>query len=365
MKVYCFKLYRTKKLRKLHKEINIAGLIYNHCIALHKRYFKLYKKQLSVNRLKIHLTKLRNRLEYMKIIGAQTVQDIAERIDKAYKLFFRNLKHNIHTSLPKFKKVKKYKSFTLKQSGYKFIDNNKIKINKCVYKYSKSRDIKGKVKALVVKRDNLGDIYIYAVCDVEQKKILARTGESVGFDFGLKKFLTASNGKDKISPMFFKTSASAIKSANIKLSHKNKESNNYQKAKNALARLHKRIANMRHDYHWKLANEIVREYAIICIEDLNIKGMQKLYGRKINDLGYSRFIKILKYKAEQEGSIVIEVNRYFASSQICSYCKFKNSEMKNLRIRKWNCPNCKAIHDRDRNAAINIKLEGERLLRAI
>ena len=111
MKTYCFKLYDSKRNRKLHSQINAAGLVYNHCIALHKRYYRLFGKSLNIYRLQKHLSKLKkiSRFTYLKEIGSQAVQDITQRIDKAYKLFFRNLKHKIRTAPPSFKKIKKYK----------------------------------------------------------------------------------------------------------------------------------------------------------------------------------------------------------------------------------------------------------------
>lgn len=301
IRTYSFKLYSSKKNRKLHKQIDIAALVYNHCIALHRRYYRLFKKSLNANRLKKHLTKLKRlpKFSYMLEIGSQSVQDVVERIDRAYRLFFNNLKSKIRTAPPSFKKVSKYKSFTLKQAGYKFLDGNKLKIGKTIYKYLKSREIEGRVKTLTVKRDALGDIYIYIVCEQNQNEVLARKGKSVGYDFGLKKFMTASDGNDIVSPLFFKENAKAIARANRILSRKKKGSNNRKKAKLALARLHKRVANQRADFHWKLANALVGEYSLICIEDLNLKAMQRLYGRKISDLGFSEFVKILEYKVFQ------------------------------------------------------------------
>lgn len=356
VKTYCFKLYKAKRNKKLHKVINIAGIIYNHCIVLHKRYYRLFKKSLNIYKLQKHLTKLKKigKFSYFKEVGSQAIQDITQRIDRAYKLFFRNLKHKIRTAPPSFKKIRKYKSFTLKQAGWKLLKGNIIEINKQKYKYFKSRDIEGIVKTITIKRDTLGDIYLYFVCETNENKVLARTGKSVGYDFGLKQFLTASDNEDIKAPLFFKQNANDIKKANRILSRKKKTSNHRRLAKIALARLHKKISNQRKDFHFKLANKICSEYALICIEDLNIKGMQKRWGRKISDYGFSEFIKILEYKAREIGSIVQKIDRYYPSSQICHVCGTKNPETKNLAVREWICAKCKTSHDRDRNAAINI-----------
>lgn len=364
MRTYCFKLYRSHRNRKLHSQINAAGCIYNHCIALHKRYFRLFGTSLNMYKLQKHLTKLKKlpKFSYLKEIGSQAVQDITQRIDRAYKLFFRNLKLHIRTAPPSFKKVRKYKSFTLKQAGWKLCqEDNSVIIGKQRYRYSKSREISGIVKILTIKRDSLGDIYLYFVCETTENKVLARTGKSVGFDFGLKKFLNSSDGQDIEAPLFFMRNRTAIEKANRVLSRKTKGSNNRRKAKFALARLHKKVANQRNSFHWETAHRIVGEYSLICLEDLNLKGMQKLYGRKISDLGFAGFVNRLEYLANRTGASVVKVNRFFPSSQICSCCGCQNGAVKNLRIRYWTCPECGAVHERDRNAAINIKTEGEKL----
>ena len=335
MRTYRFKLYNSKRNRKLHRQINVAGLVYNHCIALHKRYYKIFGKSLNMYQLQKHLTKLKgiSRFAYIKEIGSQAVQDVTQRIDRAYKLFFRNLKHKIRTAPPSFKKIKKYKSFTLKQTGWKLDEaSNSIIIGKQQYRYAKSREIDGKIKILTVKRDALGDIYLYFVCETSENKVLARTGKSVGFDFGLKIFLNASDGRDIASPLFFKQNANAIKMANRNLSRKAKGSNNRKKAKIALVRLHKKVANQRDNFHWHTANKLVEEYALICIEDLNLKAMQKRFGRKISDLGFADFVNKLKYMAHRKGASVVEIDRFFPSSQLCSECGYRNTETKNQKV---------------------------------
>ena len=361
MKTFCFKLYKSEHNVKLHTQINAAALTYNHCIALHNRYYKLFGKFLNQNKLKKHLTKIKKiaKFKYLSKYGSQAVQDVAERINRAFELFFANIKRKVHCSPPKFKKVKRYKSFTLKQSGWKLDENNRsITINGQRYKYFQSRRVHGKIKTVTIKRDSLGDIYVYLVTDAKIFEVETRTGKSVGFDFGLKKFLTASDGKDVTSPLFFSNSSKLIAKASRELSRKRKGSNNKKRARLNLARVYKKTTNRRHDFHFKSARRLCLEYDTICIEDLSIKGMQRLWGRKISDLGFSDFVKILKYEASKFGTVVIEVDRYFASSRLCHCCGEKNPQMKDLRIRQWKCPKCGAMHDRDRNAAINILQEG-------
>ena len=174
MKTYKFKLYKSNKNRNIHRQINASGSIYNHCIALHKRYYKIFGKHLNMYRLMKHIAKLRKRIKYWQQVGSQAVQDICQRIDKAYKLFFKQCKSG--TRPPNFKKTRKYKSFTLKQAGYKFLEGNKVRISNRIYKFSKTRDIKGKVKTLTVKRNNLGELFILVVTEFEERPRVMRSG---------------------------------------------------------------------------------------------------------------------------------------------------------------------------------------------
>ena len=251
MITYCFKAYNSKKNKNLHNLINIACLIYNHCIALHKRYYRRYKKCLNIYKLQKHLTKIKKttKFSHFSLLGSQSIQDITQRIDRAYKLFFKNRKNKKRCSPPSFKKVKKYKSFTLKQAGYKILENNYLVIDDKIYRYFKSRDIIGKIKTLTIKRNSLGDIYFYFVCESNNSQIEARTGKSVGIDLGFKTFITLSTGEKIESPEFFKRLSYKIQQLNRNLSRKVKGSNNYKRAKLCLARFHKKISDKRNNFH--------------------------------------------------------------------------------------------------------------------
>jgi len=315
----------------------------------------MYKKSLNAYSLQKHLTKLKklDKYSHWNQLGSQAIQDIADRIDKAYKLFFRNQKHGIKSGTPNFKKRRNYKSFTLKQAGYKLLEDNRIKIGNKIFKYFKSQDIQGNVKTLTVKRDKLGDIYIYAVTDTESLKVAPCTGEIVGCDFGLKTFLTVSNGEDVESPLFFQQNRTTIRKANRKLSKKQRHSNNRRKVRKSLERLHKRIANQRNDFHWKLANELTDKYDFMFFETLNIKAMQMLWGKKICDLGFYSFMLKLKYLASVKGKTVCLIGRFEPSSKTCSVCGYLYKDLE-LKEREWCCPGCESLHDRDRNASYNI-----------
>lgn len=360
-KTFKFKLYKSKRNKTLNRQINISSQIYNHCIALHKRYYRLFGKYLSPYKLKLHLTKLKKleRYSHWNFVGSQAVQDIAERIHKAYQLFFEGIKEGRTVSPPNFKKRFKYKSFTLKQAGYKLLDGNKIRIGKKIFGYHKSRDIQGIVKTVTVKRDRVGDFFLCFSCELpDSNSNRTMTGKIAGFDFGLKTFLTPSQGADPIkSPLFFKESLKEIKKANRKLSRKKKGSNNRKKARINLARVHRRVANRRQDYHFKLAGSLSQAYDHLFFEDLDLAGMKARFGRKVSDLGFYNFQKILEHCCKRNGAVIGRIDRFFPSSKLCGACSHKNESL-GLRDRSWSCPECGTFHDRDKNAADNILREG-------
>jgi putative transposase len=187
------------------------------------------------------------------------------------------------------------------------------------------------------------------------------TGKIAGMDFGLKTFLTLDNGEKESSPLFFKQGSKRIAKANQSVSRKQRGSKNRRKARKSLAREHWKISCRREDFQWKLALSLVRSYDILCVEDLNIKAMQRLWGRKISDLGFSDFLKKLEYLCAREGKALVRIDRWYPSSKTCSSCG-SVLETLSLSERKWTCPECHTHHDRDINAAVNIRNEGLRML---
>lgn len=355
MRTLKFKLYKHKRNRYLKRQINAAGVIYNHCITLHKRYYRLWSKHLNCAQLQKHIAKLRKRNPFWQLVGSQAVQDICQRIDKAYKLFFKH--HGKGFRPPSFKKVNKYKSFTLKQAGYKFLGGNRVKIGSKVYQFWQSREIEGKIKTLTVKRTPLGELFITVVVDSSEKPITPKSGKTAGFDFGLKDFLTCSEGFKIKSPLFLKQSIKDVREASRALSSKRKGSKNWHKARVNLARKHEAIANRRQDWQWKLAHELTNRFDVLYFETLNLKGMQRLWGRKIGDLALAEFLSILEWVAAKKSKCIVYIDRWFPSSKTCSECGHVLNELK-LKERQWSCPSCSTQHDRDLNAARNIKSVG-------
>lgn len=335
-------------------------------IAIHKRYYKYFKKYPSSFSLQKHITKLKKQQKYLfwNQLNSQAIQNVVERIDFGYQKFFR--KENKRP--PSFRSIRKFKSFTLKQTGYKlFEDDAKIKIGKKVFKYHKSREIAGDIKNVIVKKDSLGHFYIYlvVVADDDSESTIEKrieTGETAGFDFGLKTFLTGSDGNDVIAPEFFKRGLKLIKKANKNLSSKQIGSNNRKKARLNLARAHKKIANQRLDFHFKTARCMCLKYDSISLETLNLNGMKCLWGRKISDLGHGQFVTVLKHQAGKIGTDLAFIDKWFPSTKMCSNC-FQINDNLTLADREWTCPFCGYHHIRDFNSAKNIHRVGTSTLR--
>ena len=356
MKTLRFKLYESHRNKHLKRSINAAGVIYNHCIALHKRYYRMWSKHLNCAKLQSHIAKLRKRKAFWQQVGSQAVQDICQRIEKAYQMFFKHHKKGVRP--PNFKKVRRYKSFTLKQAGYKFLGGNRIKIGNRVYQYWNSREIEGTVKTLTIKRTTLGELFIVIVVDsVNEPETKFETSRIAGFDFGLKTFLTCSDGTKIESPQFLKQSLNAIKKASRNHSKKRKGSSNRERARLNLVRKHEDVVNRRSDWFWKLAHELTNQFDMLCFETLNLKGMQRLWGRKISDLAFGEFLKILEWVATKKGKRVVFIDRWYPSSKTCSNCGHVLKELA-LEIREWRCPSCQSVNGRDENAAINIGAVG-------
>ncbi|RUR75681.1 transposase [Nostoc sp. PCC 7120 = FACHB-418] len=340
--------------------INAGGAIYNHCIALHKRYYRMWGKHLNCAKLQAHIAKLRKRNPFWQTVGSQAVQDICQRIEKAYQLFFKHNKKGVRP--PGFKKVKKYKSFTLKQAGYKFLDGNRVKIGSKIYQFWKSREIEGTVKTLTIKRTPLGELFMVVVVDEGNKpETKFMTGKIAGFDFGLKTFLTCSDGTTIESPQFFKQSLNAIKKASRQHSKKLKGSANREQARKNLVRRYEDIFNRRRDWFWKLAHELTDKFDVLCFETLNLKGMQRLWGRKISDLAFGELLQILEWVAKNKNKLVVFIDPWYPSSKTCSSCGHILENL-DLSIRRWRCPSCQSENDRDGNASLNIKRVGSSTL---
>lgn len=212
-----------------------------------------------------------------------------------------------------------------------------------------------------IKRDQVGDWFISISCEVGEEyipeKIIPMTGKSAGFDFGLKSFLTASDGTKHLSNEFLKQHLNELAKANRSLAQKEKGSKNRRKSKKSLARLHRKISNKRLNSHYQLALKLLKDYDNLFFEDLTLSGMKSLWGRKVSDYGFSTFLKILELKAIEHGKTFRKIERFYPSSKLCSNPKcgqIKSRDELTLSDRVYKCECCGLEVDRDLNAAINI-----------
>ncbi len=235
-------------------------------------------------------------------------------------------------------------------------DDNSVKIGEKRYKFWRSQEIKGKPKLIHVVRDTLGDFYICIVTNFEEvKPEYAASSETVGMDFGLKTYFTLSDGSEIKSPLFFKQGSQELAKANRALSRKKKGSKNRSKARKSLIRVHQRMVAQRKDWQEKEARKLAHTYGAIFVEDLNIKGMKALWGRKVSDLAFYQQVQILKRQCEKSGTILNKVDRWFPSSKMC--CKCGTLHDMPLEKRWMRCA-CGNDMSRDENAAINIRNAG-------
>ncbi|MEP7290684.1 MAG: transposase [Chloroflexota bacterium] len=349
-KMYKYRLYRCdKKDRKLRHKLFVASTIWNHFVALQRRYYRLTGKYISLHDMNKHVLKLRKRPAFAlwRDLHSQVCQNVCRRVDDAYQRFFKGLAKG----RPKFKKARKYSSFTFPQSGYK-VDGNHLTVDGTTYRFVKHREIGGQIKTLTVKRDPVGRLWLVFSVVEEQVILKSSTGKSGGFDFGLKIFLTDDEGRPTTSPQFFAQNIRKTRRLNRQLSHKVEGSHRYKRAKRVLAKHSVDVANQRREHHFQLAHRLCDEYDTLYFEDLNLAGMKALWGRKVSDLGFSSFLNILEWVALKRGKSVVKIGRFERTTGKCSGCG--HLQKLKLRERTFHCDSCGLVLDRDWNAAMNI-----------
>ncbi len=366
MKTETYEFYHQSNLIQLGNLIDDLHGVHVHLLMLQRRYYRIYGKYASFARICNHITQLKQRTKpHWNQLPSQVIQQVAKRIHLGYEKFFDNIKDRKagktkrKIGRPKIKPNHKYNSLTFTQAGFK-IEGNRLKIN-CLGKsftFWKHREWTGSIKTVTIKRDRVGDYYLYITCeDCEPSEKLPLTGNVAGADFGIKTFLTLSDTTRITSPEFYKQGFNAIRSANKALSRKQKGSKAWYRAKWHLARVHKQITHRRRDWFFKLALRLVRKYDTLAIETLNLEGMKRLWGRKISDIAFGEFALILQWTFAKHGKTFLKAGRWAATTKPCSACGHPNENL-TLQDRQWICPDCGSHHDRDVNAAINILQAG-------
>ncbi len=358
-KAYKFRLYPNKEQRILiNKSIGCARYIYNHFLAKAKE-----NKYETYTKYSKQLTQLKKELEWLKEPDKFALQNALKDLDRAFKNFFSG-----KYDFPKFKSKKNKKNsyrtnkFTRKSRDTTNIEikNNKVKLPKLGWvKFRKSKEVKGKILNVTVTKTNT-DKYFISIAVEEEIKELPKKENTIGIDLGLKEFAITSNGEKIKNPKVLKKYEKKIARLNRSLARKEKGSNNWHKAKKKLAKVNEKVANTRKDFLHKLSTKLIRENQTICLETLQVKNMLKNsnLAKSISDVSWSKFVEYLEYKTKWYGRNLVKIDTFFASSQLCNNCGYKNEEVKNLKVRKWECPECKEMHDRDINASKNILDEG-------
>ena len=340
---------------KLFQTLTLCRKLYNYALDQRITAYKTTGKGLTYSQQQNQLPQFKKDNPEYKDIQSQALQDVLRRLDTAYQNFFDK-----RAGYPKFKDRFHYNSFTIPQADSK----RNFGKDGCVY-ISKIGNIKmnahqefdqTKVKIINVKYDGL-KWYVNLTMEIQDTDIVVKTGKAIGIDVGLKELAITSEGKLYNNPKWLNKSEKKLKKLQRQLSRKTKGSKNRTKSKEKLAKQHSKVSNQRKDYLHKVSHEIVRDYDIIAIEDLQTSNMMKNHrlAKSISNAGWHKFSVYLTYKAERNGKMLVRVNPK-NTSQKCSHCG--EIVKKTLSVRVHECPHCGLVLDRDINAAKNILAEG-------
>ena len=359
-KAYKFRIYPNAEQEiALAKSFGCCRWFWNYSLNLCQETYKATGKGLTRGYIQGLLPSLKKEYEWLTDAYSQCLQVVALNLSQAYQNFFEK-----RARLPKFKSKHGRQSISypanVKFKGDYLKLPGKVGLVYCV----RHREFDGTIKTVTISKNPDGKYFASVLVDDGQETPQPSTeGKAIGIDVGLTHFAITSNGSKYNNPRHFAKHQRNLKRKQQRLSRKKKGSNNRQKAKRLVAKVHSKIARCREDFLHKLSRKIVNENQVIAVENLNVKGMVRNHklAKAISDCGWGMFSTMLKYKTENEGKTYIEVDRWFPSSKTCNVCLNQVDSLP-LEVRSWTCEHCQTTHDRDINAAINIRNEALRIL---
>ena len=362
-KAYKFRIYpNTEQQIILAKTFGCVRFIYNQMLSDKINHYEETKQKLNNTP-----AQYKSKFPWLKEVDSLALANAQMNLQTAYNSFFRNTK----IGFPKFKSKKSNRrSYTTNcVNGNISIDNGFLKLPKVgLVKLKQHRLILSnyKLKSVTISQTPSGKYYASVLFEYENQIQEQELHDFLGLDFSMHGLYKDSNGNEPAYPRYYRQAEERLKREQRKLSLMQKGSKNRSRQRIKVANLHEKVANQRKDFLHKQSRQIANAYDCVCIENLDMKAMSQSlnFGKSIADDGWGMFVTFLKYKLEETGKRLVKVNKFFASSQICNVCGYKNTATKNFSIRAWDCPECGAHHDRDINAAINIRNEGMRLVLA-
>ena len=358
-RTYRFELRPTQDQKVLlDKHFGCVRFVYNHFLNERKEQYQANKKSDNYYAQAKTLTELKKQEEtvWLKEVNSQTLQFALRSLDTAYLNFFRG-----NAKFPRFKSKKRKNGFTVPQhtklvDGKIYVPKFKEGI-KCIV----HREIKGDVGKMTFTKTPTGRYYV-SILTEEQYQPKEKTGAVCGVDLGLKDFAITSDGIKFKNNRYTKKYERDLAKAQKHLSRKQKGSSSFERQKRKVAKIHEKISNTRQDVLHKVSHQLVSDYDIIALEDLNVKGMMsnRKLSKHIADASWGTFVRFLEYKADWNDKQVVKINRFYPSSKTCNVCGWINQDL-NLSVREWTCKNGHHL-DRDENAAKNILKEGLKII---